>query len=518
MSFCFIFFFQAEDGIRDAQESRGLGDVYKRQVSTQSTGEISLYEMERQHGESDSDMETLDAHQVDLLLPRILRSACGGDWRLARQHLLTEFDLDVEEDDVCFAVSYKLQSKLWAGTPEQRMVLAQSRGTIYAKPTPEVPYDELYRCVCLPFVKFWSVGEAHAEPIPEPFNEGVEVLEKLDGTITKLFYHAGRWRLASNSKLSTDEPRAKRGGQSTMQAFVRALERAGLTLEALFERLCCRTTYFFELLDPSSVIVVPVPDYRLVHIGSRDMNTLHEVDCDIGISKPRAHALMSMKECVEAAASIPWHQGEGFVVTDRRAPGHSWRRVKVKSRSYLRVHNATTNVLANDVVGFCLDTWLNGESSEILAYFADFKAPYAAVVAALEHPGTGLADRFAGQFNMLVGEDEASPNQRRHFYERVAQVPKDGPRPLFKRLYDVYEGKVAAAQVVQLLQGEVNTNVHQFRKFLKAALLKELPAEILETQVLGIRGRHGARGAASEAEADASPHPNPNDEAEDDAR
>eukprot|EP00658_Telonema_sp_P-2_P043646 TRINITY_DN3155_c0_g1_i2.p1 TRINITY_DN3155_c0_g1~~TRINITY_DN3155_c0_g1_i2.p1 ORF type:complete len:458 (+),score=102.15 TRINITY_DN3155_c0_g1_i2:125-1498(+) len=33
----FFFFFQAEDGIRDAQESRGLGDVYKRQ-STQSTG------------------------------------------------------------------------------------------------------------------------------------------------------------------------------------------------------------------------------------------------------------------------------------------------------------------------------------------------------------------------------------------------------------------------------------------------------------------------------------------------
>ena len=28
----FFFFVQAEDGIRDAQESRGLGDVYKRQV------------------------------------------------------------------------------------------------------------------------------------------------------------------------------------------------------------------------------------------------------------------------------------------------------------------------------------------------------------------------------------------------------------------------------------------------------------------------------------------------------
>ena len=30
--FSVIFFFQAEDGIRDLVRSRGLGDVYKRQV------------------------------------------------------------------------------------------------------------------------------------------------------------------------------------------------------------------------------------------------------------------------------------------------------------------------------------------------------------------------------------------------------------------------------------------------------------------------------------------------------
>ena len=29
---CTFFFFQAEDGIRDLVRSRGLGDVYKRQV------------------------------------------------------------------------------------------------------------------------------------------------------------------------------------------------------------------------------------------------------------------------------------------------------------------------------------------------------------------------------------------------------------------------------------------------------------------------------------------------------
>eukprot|EP00831_Metopus_contortus_P085169 TRINITY_DN983_c0_g1_i15.p1 TRINITY_DN983_c0_g1~~TRINITY_DN983_c0_g1_i15.p1 ORF type:complete len:210 (-),score=47.11 TRINITY_DN983_c0_g1_i15:697-1326(-) len=40
----FFFFFQAEDGIRDVERSRGLGDVYKRQVSTQSTWEDTRME------------------------------------------------------------------------------------------------------------------------------------------------------------------------------------------------------------------------------------------------------------------------------------------------------------------------------------------------------------------------------------------------------------------------------------------------------------------------------------------
>ena len=30
--YCIFFFFQAEDGIRDLVRSRGLGDVYKRQL------------------------------------------------------------------------------------------------------------------------------------------------------------------------------------------------------------------------------------------------------------------------------------------------------------------------------------------------------------------------------------------------------------------------------------------------------------------------------------------------------
>ena len=51
----YVFFFQAEDGIRDAQESRGLGDVYKRQVNDASFGSSSARVVERHAGCVDGD-------------------------------------------------------------------------------------------------------------------------------------------------------------------------------------------------------------------------------------------------------------------------------------------------------------------------------------------------------------------------------------------------------------------------------------------------------------------------------
>ena len=39
----YFFFFQAEDGIRDAQESRGLGDVYKRQATNTSHWKMFVF-------------------------------------------------------------------------------------------------------------------------------------------------------------------------------------------------------------------------------------------------------------------------------------------------------------------------------------------------------------------------------------------------------------------------------------------------------------------------------------------
>src|SRR5674536_254712 len=65
---CVVFFFHAEDGIRDAQESRGLGDVYKRQAFDtawfEDVSDRDAYYMYRDLSRSQDDADTIKRHQL----------------------------------------------------------------------------------------------------------------------------------------------------------------------------------------------------------------------------------------------------------------------------------------------------------------------------------------------------------------------------------------------------------------------------------------------------------------------
>eukprot|EP00831_Metopus_contortus_P084709 TRINITY_DN9683_c0_g1_i2.p1 TRINITY_DN9683_c0_g1~~TRINITY_DN9683_c0_g1_i2.p1 ORF type:complete len:139 (+),score=46.91 TRINITY_DN9683_c0_g1_i2:56-472(+) len=69
----FFFFFQAEDGIRDVERSRGLGDVYKRQV----------------HGDSEQLKSSLSQTEVDSVITSLCnKSKLSGDVQDFLQKLL----------------------------------------------------------------------------------------------------------------------------------------------------------------------------------------------------------------------------------------------------------------------------------------------------------------------------------------------------------------------------------------------------------------------------------------------
>ena len=74
-----FFFFQAEDGIRDAQESRGLGDVYKRQAHHYDISD-DLYDLfldpKRQYScayfkSENESLETAQNNKIDHLIKKL---------------------------------------------------------------------------------------------------------------------------------------------------------------------------------------------------------------------------------------------------------------------------------------------------------------------------------------------------------------------------------------------------------------------------------------------------------------
>ena len=63
---CFFFFFKAEDGIRDLVRSRGLGDVYKRQVDDGGQ------DHERDHRRDElADVDAANGNGVEVRVPAL---------------------------------------------------------------------------------------------------------------------------------------------------------------------------------------------------------------------------------------------------------------------------------------------------------------------------------------------------------------------------------------------------------------------------------------------------------------
>ena len=65
-----VFFFQAEDGIRDLVRSRGLGDVYKRQVAfvVQGVGAADAGQRQQRLGEASAAGEVVRVERFEITM------------------------------------------------------------------------------------------------------------------------------------------------------------------------------------------------------------------------------------------------------------------------------------------------------------------------------------------------------------------------------------------------------------------------------------------------------------------
>ena len=306
-------------------------------------------------------------------------------WEAVCRILQSEYDLRIEEDDHLCILRADHDSDIWrSGTPMQRLVLAESRGTILEKASG--------RPVCMPFVKFWNAGEDLA--CVEQFDwTSATASEKIDGTFLKLFFYRGSWRLASNRRLDVHAHGGKYActGRSNYELFLEAAARSGLD----YARLNPRHTYLLERVHPDFTIVIVPQEPRLYHLATRDMQTLQEVFDDVGLPRPLEWTpVRSLAECRALLDTLPGFR-EGLVLRDGAG-----RRMKLKRAEYVLMHMSTNGCSDPDyswvarssgsaaarlpIDRLCLAVWLHNEESEFSAYLPEHRARYRMIARVLE--------------------------------------------------------------------------------------------------------------------------------------
>ena len=221
--------------------------------------------------------------------------------------------------------------------------------------------DKTWNVVCYPFKKFFNYGEAYADEIDW---KSAKVTSKEDGSLIKIYFYNGEWRVGTNSTIDAEDATLN---SPYYKNFMELFDVAADNCNFDFDKLNPNYTYLMELCSCHNTIVVPYNEPKLFHIGTRNNITCEEVEVDIGIEKPKEWALSSLNDCIAMAATFDFTR-EGFVCQDK-----NYHRVKVKSEDYVRVHRLANN--GSITLERAIDLIRMNELEEFLVYcpqYTDF--------------------------------------------------------------------------------------------------------------------------------------------------
>lgn len=229
-------------------------------------------------------------------------------------------------------------------------MVREARGIIFYKPTWDV--------VCYPFEKFFNYGEPYADKIDE---SELHIYQKIDGSLAKVWFFEGAWRLSSNGVIDASEV-VMNDGVNFQSLFMRALSSYGLDWESFVAPLDKNYTYMYELATPDNKVVISYDKYMLFYLGQRNNRTYQEEYIpDTRIDNVKVYNFKSLEDITAAANELPDSE-EGYVVRDK-----NWKRVKIKNPIYFMLHK-----IANNGKPDFLQHVLEHNESELLAYFPEY--------------------------------------------------------------------------------------------------------------------------------------------------
>ena len=206
-----------------------------------------------------------------------------------------------------------------------------------------------YKLVCMPFTKFFCVGDPNAKNDLRKLYHRKEwyIEEKIDGSLIKLWYDDDRWHISTSGTIH-----AKNAPVQFEMKDITNYEELFLYAskgKIDWDRLDKHYTYLFELVGLENKVIVPYEIEDVYYLGRRNNYTLKETpyfeDECIGVEKckrPKCRIVKVnknpkkvMKELQKEVNSFTKEHEhfEGYVISDRSLK----TRVKMKSTQYMEL-------------------------------------------------------------------------------------------------------------------------------------------------------------------------------------
>ena len=206
-----------------------------------------------------------------------------------------------------------------------------------------------YVPVCVPFTKFFCVGDPNAQDALYKLAHRDEwyVEEKIDGSLIKLWWDNDEWHISTSG--TTDAEKAAVQFEMNDITNYKQLFMYASKDKIDYDRLDKRYTYMFELIGLENKVIVPYEKEDVYYLGRRDNYTLLEMpyfddDC-AGVEKckrPKCRIVKVnknpkkvMKELQKEVNSFTKEHEhfEGYVISDKSLK----TRVKMKSTQYMEL-------------------------------------------------------------------------------------------------------------------------------------------------------------------------------------
>lgn len=207
-------------------------------------------------------------------------------------------------------------------SPSNEKWMRECNGLIVEKETNKI--------VCYTFDKMEDMPEGTVNPVMDATTSHLEL--SIEGTLMRVYYYGGRWMLSTKKCVNAAKARwlSKRSFQELFEEV--------FPVDA-FERLDVDCCYSFVLCHPENNMVVQYPTAQIFHISTRHMDTMQEMEVDIGIQKvPRQEVVGGDLSILTGLATTSDLSYEGYVLVDGQ-----YHRQKFVSKIYEKAREVWGN-------------------------------------------------------------------------------------------------------------------------------------------------------------------------------